>query len=322
MHLNEFSLPEYCLDGENVLDHLGEVVAMDVALGTDYAATIVELLRCRPIHTPVLHNEWQASNRALQLLGERIKSDSYRQHASLLEPCSLEQAQRWITFLHGVTDCQLYNMHMLRPLLLKRAKEQVLLLPEAPQSISHLNMSKLDSAFASKMQLQERWHALLNEMIAGTMLECKTEHDAEKITFADISYFAIDHYGNVAVKRAGSNGYEELVRGEYDSWGLISGEKLKAKSIQEIEFAPRTTEKAPHGTYPTLETFASGNVEINNNQLLSEVEALFKDYTHPWQLTTPNVKNIELIKVFRDVGDSIDSMESNRKTAIPFLTSG
>ncbi len=311
MSLKEFTLPEYCLDGENVLDRLGEVVAMDVALETDYAATIVELLRCRPIHMPVLHNEWQASNRALQLLGERITSDSYRQCAATLEPCSLEQAHRWITFLHGVTGCQLYNTHMLRPLLLKRAKEQALLLPEAPQSISHLNMSKLDSAFASEMQLQERWHALLNEMIAGTMLECKTEHDAEKITIADICYFAIDHYGNVAVKRAGSNGYEELVRGEYDPWGLVSGEKLKAKSLQEIEFAPRTTEKAPHGTYPTLETFASGNVEINNNQLLSEVEALFKDYTHPWQLTTPNVKNIELIKVFRDVGDSIDSMESS-----------
>ena len=313
MHLNEFSLPMYCLDGENVLDHLGEVVAMDVALGTDYATTIVELLRCRPIRKPVSPNEWQArqaSNRALQLLRERITSDSYRQYAATLEPCSLEQAQRWITFLHGVTDCKLYNMHMLRPLLLKRAKEQVLLLPEAPQSISHLNMSKLDSAFASDMLLQERWHALLNEMIAGAMLECKTEHDAEKITFADISYFAIDHYGNVAVKRAGSNGYEELVRGEYDSWGLISDEKLKAKSLQEIEFAPRTTEKAPHSTYPTLETFASGNVEINNNQLLSEVESLFKDYTHPWQLTTPNVKNMELIKAFRDVGDSIDSMES------------
>ena len=42
MSLKEFSLPEYCLDGENVLDHLGEVVAMDLALGTDYAATIVE----------------------------------------------------------------------------------------------------------------------------------------------------------------------------------------------------------------------------------------------------------------------------------------
>ena len=42
----------------------------------------------------------------------------------------------------------------------------------------------------------------------------------------------------------------------------------------------------------------------------SEVESLFKDYTHPWQLATPNVKNMELIKVFRDVGDSIDSMES------------
>lgn len=310
MHINEFSLPEYCLDGENVLDHLGEVVAMDLALETDYAATIVELLRCRPIGKFMTPNEWQASNRALQLLRERITSESYRQCAATLEPCSLEQAQRWITFLHGVTDCKLYNMHMLRPLLLKRAKEQVLLLPEAPQSISHFNMSKLDSAFASDMLLQERWHALLNEMIAGAMLECKTEHDAEKITFADISYFAIDHYGNVAVKRAGSNGYEELVRGEYDSWGLISDEKLKAKSLQEIEFAPRTTEKAPHSTYPTLETFASGNVEINNNQLLSEVESLFKDYTHPWQLTTPNVKNMELIKAFRDVGDSIDSMES------------
>lgn len=310
MHINEFSLPEYCLDGENVLDHLGEVVAMDFALGTDYAATIVELLRCRPIGKSMTPNEWQASNRALQLLRERITSESYRQCAATLEPCSLEQAQRWISFLHGVTDCKLYNMHMLRPLLLKRAKEQVLLLPEAPQSISHLNMSKLDSAFASEMQLQERWHALLNEMIAGAMLECKTEHDAEKITFADISYFAIDHYGNVAVKRAGSNGYEELVRGEYDPWGFVSGEKLKAKSLQEIEFASRTSEKAPNGTYPTLETFASGNVEINNNQLLSEVEALFKDYTHPWQLATPNVKNMELIKVFRDVGDSIDSMES------------
>jgi len=310
MSLKEFSLSEYCLDGENVLDHLGEVVAMDLALETDYAATIVELLRCRPIGKFMTPNEWQASNRALQLLRERITSESYRQCAATLEPCSLEQAQRWITFLHGVTDCKLYNMHMLRPLLLKRAKEQVLLLPEAPQSISHLNMSKLDSAFASDMLLQERWHALLNEMIAGAMLECKTEHDAEKITFADISYFAIDHYGNVAVKRAGSNGYEELVRGEYDSWGLISDEKLKAKSLQEIEFAPRTTEKAPHSTYPTLETFASGNVEINNNQLLSEVESLFKDYTHPWQLTTPNVKNMELIKAFRDVGDSIDSMES------------
>lgn len=310
MHINEFSLPEYCLDGENVLDHLGEVVAMDLALETDYAATIVELLRCRPIGKFMTPNEWQASNRALQLLRERITSESYRQCAATLEPCSLEQAQRWISFLHGVTDCKLYNMHMLRPLLLKRAKEQVLLLPEAPQSISHLNMSKLDSAFASDMLLQERWHALLNEMIAGAMLECKTEHDAEKITFADISYFAIDHYGNVAVKRAGSNGYEELVRGEYDSWGLISDEKLKAKSLQEIEFAPRTTEKAPHSTYPTLETVASGNVEINNNQLLSEVESLFKDYTHPWQLTTPNVKNMELIKAFRDVGDSIDSMES------------
>lgn len=310
MHIKEFSLPEYCLDGENMLDHLGEVVALDLALGTDYAATIVELLRCRPIGKFMTPNEWQASNRALQLLRERITSESYRQCAATLEPCSLEQAQRWISFLHGVTDCQLYNTHMLRPLLLKRAKEQVLLLPEAPQSISHLNMSKLDSAFASDMLLQERWHALLNEMIAGAMLECKTEHDAEKITFADISYFAIDHYGNVAVKRAGSNGYEELVRGEYDSWGLISDEKLKAKSLQEIEFAPRTTEKAPHSTYPTLETFASGNVEINNNQLLSEVESLFKDYTHPWQLTTPNVKNMELIKAFRDVGDSIDSMES------------
>ena len=310
MHLKEFSLPEYCLDGENVLDHLGEVVAMDVALETDYAATIVELLRCRPIGKSMTPNEWQASNRALQLLRERITSDSYRQYAATLEPCSLEQAQRWISFLHGVTDCQLYNTHMLRPLLLKRANEQVLLLPEAPKSFCRLAMSKLDSAFASEMQLQERWHALLNEMIAGAMLECKTEHDVEKITFADISYFAIDHYGNVAVKRAGSNGYEELVRGEYDSWGLISDEKLKAKSLQEIEFAPRTTEKAPHSTYPTLETFASGNVEINNNQLLSEVEALFKDYTHPWQLTTPNVKNMELIKVFRDVGYSIDSMES------------
>lgn len=306
MHLNEFSLPEYCLDGENVLDHLGEVVAMDVALGTDYAATIVELLRCRPIHTPVLHNEWQASNRALQLLGERITSDSYRQCAA-----TLEQAQRWISFLHGVTDCQLYNTHMLRPLLLKRAKEQMLLLPEAPQSITHFNMSKLDSAFASDMQLQERWHALLNEMIAGTMLECKKEYDAEKITIADISYFAIDHYGNVAVKRAGSNGYEELVRGEYDPWGLVSGEKLQAKSLQEIEFAPCSSEKAPHGTYPTIVAFAGGNVDVDNNQLLSEIESLFKDYTHPWQLSTPNVKNMELIKVFRDVGYSIDSMDGS-----------
>lgn len=310
MHLKEFSLPEYCLDGENVLDHLGEVVAMDVALETDYAATIVELLRCRPIGKSMTPNEWQASNRALQLLRERITSDSYRQYAATLEPCSLEQAQRWISFLHGVTDCQLYNTHMLRPLLLKRAKEQVMLLPEAPKSFSRLAMSKLDSAFANDPQLQERWHALLNEMIAGAMLECKTEHDAEKITFADISYFAIDHYGNVAVKRAGSNGYEELVRGEYDSWGLISDEKLKAKSLQEIEFAPRTTEKAPHGTYPTIVAFASGDVNVDNNQLLSEIESLFKDYTHPWQLATPNVKNMELIKVFLDVGYSIDSMES------------
>ena len=72
MSLKEFSLPVYCLDGENVLDHLGEVVAMDVALETDYAATIVELLRCRPIGKSMTPNEWQASNRALQLLGERI----------------------------------------------------------------------------------------------------------------------------------------------------------------------------------------------------------------------------------------------------------
>ena len=309
MSLKEFSLPEYYLDGENVLEHIKEVVAMDVALGTNYATTIVELLRCKPVHKSMTPNQWQARDRALQLLGAHLASNSFRQHAATLEPCTIEQAQEWVKFLHGVTDCQLYNTHMLFPLLLECATEQVLLLPEAPERISHLSMGKLNTAFASDPQLQERWHALLNEMIAGTMLECKTDYDAEKITLADISFFAIDHYGNVAVKRDTFNGFEELIRGEYDSWGLISGEPLKAKSLQEIEFAPSTTEKAPKDTYPTLEAFATGSKNIDLNQLLSEVEALFKDYTHPWQLATPNVKNMGLIKVFQDIGDTLDCIE-------------